>query len=193
MSLQTAPPVPTEGTPPVNPPLRASWRQHGMGLLRLSFGIIWAIDAWFKWQPTFINGMAGYLHGSLNGQPSAVQTWILFWFHLVNLDPKVFAYLEAAAETALAVGLLLGILSNLTYLGGILLSLLIWSTAEGFGGPYGPGSVYIGTAIIYALVFAGLFLASAGLYLGLDRWLAPALGRWSFLASGPAQPKGRSQ
>jgi uncharacterized membrane protein YphA (DoxX/SURF4 family) len=158
-----------------------------MGLLRLIFGLIWAVDAWFKWQPSFINGIASYLQGALNGQPSAVQTWILFWFHIVKIDPIVFAYLQASAETALAVGLILGVFSNLTYVGGILLSLLIWSTAEGFGGPYGAGSVDIGISIIYALVFAGLFLASAGLYFGLDRRLTPVLGRWSFLASGPVK------
>ena len=39
------------------------------------------------------------------------------------------------------------------------------STAEGFGGPYTSGSAGIGTAIIYALVFAGLQL--------LPRPLAP--------------------
>jgi len=80
----------------------------------------------------------------------------------------------------------LGLFSNLTFAVGALLSLMIWSTAEGFGGPYRAGSTDIGTAIIYALVFAGLFLAAAGRSIGLDRRLGPALGRWAFLASGRA-------
>ena len=42
----------------------------------------------------------------------------------------------------------------ITYVTGIAFSLLIWSTAEGFGGPYTAGSADIGTAIIYALVDA---------------------------------------
>jgi nitrite reductase (NO-forming) len=37
---------------------------------------------------------------------------------------------------------------------------LIWSTAEGFGGPYTSGASDIGTAIIYAIVFAGLLALS---------------------------------
>lgn len=29
----------------------AQWRLNGIGLLRILFGIVWGIDAWFKWQP----------------------------------------------------------------------------------------------------------------------------------------------
>jgi hypothetical protein len=32
-----------------------AWRLTGIGLLRIVFGVVWAIDAWFKWQPDFIN------------------------------------------------------------------------------------------------------------------------------------------
>ena len=39
-------------------------------------------------------------------------------------------------------------------------SLLIWSTAEGFGGPYTSSASDVGTAIIYAVVFAALLLFS---------------------------------
>ena len=83
----------------------------------------------------------------------------------------------------MAIGLLLGLLSNLTPVVGILLSVVIWSTAEGFGGPYQAGSTDIGAAIIYALVFVALSLAASGLYLGIDRRLGSKLGRWAFLAS----------
>jgi uncharacterized membrane protein YphA (DoxX/SURF4 family) len=91
-------------------------------------------------------------------------------------------------ETLIAIGLILGLFSNLTYIGGALLSVVIWSTAESFGGPYAAGSTDIGAAIIYVLVFAGLFLAASGRYLGLDPWLGKHLGRFSFLASGRTQP-----
>lgn len=161
-----------------------SWRLNGLGLLRIVFGIIWLIDAWFKWQPEFIGKFTDYLTGALDGQPAVVQAWINFWINIVNVDPRILAYVVALGETAIAVGLIFGVLSNLTYLGGTLLSLVIWTTAEGFGGPYTPGSTDIGAAIIYVFVFAGLYLTSAGLYLGLDRRLAPFLGRWGGLASG---------
>jgi hypothetical protein len=81
-----------------------------------------------------------------------------------------------------------GVFSNLTNLFGVFLSLVIWSTAEGFGAPYHSGSTDIGAAVIYVLVFTGLFLSSAGLYLGLDRRLTPALGRLGILAAGTWYP-----
>ncbi len=162
-----------------------NWRGKGIGVLRIAFGIVWAIDAWFKWQPGFQNNFVNYLTGALDGQPGLAHAWINFWIRVVQVNPLLFARLEAVGETAIAICLILGVFSNLTNIGGFLLSLMIWSTAEGFGGPYMPTSTDIGTAIIYAIAFVGLFLASSGLYLGIDRWLTPRLGRWNFLASGP--------
>lgn len=166
----------------------AGWRRAGPGLLRIGFGLVYAVDAWFKWQPAFLDNVTGYLTDALKDQPSAVQGWIGMWANRVGLAPHAFAVSVALAETVVAIGLLFGLFSNLTYAVGTLLSLMIWSTAEGFGGPYQAGSTDIGTAIIYALVFAGLYLLAAGRTLGLDRILAPRLGRWSVLASGPADP-----
>ncbi len=174
---------------------KTSWRIKGIGVVRILFGLIWAVDAWFKWQPDFIHKFTDYLTGALDGQPTAVQAWINFWINFVKVDPHLFAYVVAVAETLVAVGLILGVFSNLTNLGGALLSLVIWSTAEGFGGPYVPGSTDIGSAVIYIFVFADLFLVNAGLVYGLDRWLSPALGVWGFLASGSSgkrSARGRS-
>jgi len=170
-----------------HPELRLTepWRAQALGILRIVFGLAWAIDAQFKWQPAFQIGFVKYLTGALDGQPSLVKAWIGFWVEIVKVDPHAFAVIVAASETALAVALILGVLSNLADLGGLLLTLVIWSTAEGFGGPYKAGSTDIGTAIIYFFVFVALFLSQSGLYLGLDRRLTPMLGRWCWLASGP--------
>ncbi len=46
----------------------SSWRLKGMAILRIAFGLVWAVDAWFKWQPDFINNFSSYLTGSLDGQ-----------------------------------------------------------------------------------------------------------------------------
>jgi uncharacterized membrane protein YphA (DoxX/SURF4 family) len=108
-----------------------SWRAHGIGVLRIAFGLVWAVDAYFKWQPAFLNHLTDYVTGALPGQPGAVKSWIHFWHHIIGVDPHVFAYLVAAGETAVALALILGVFSNLAYGVGILLSLVIWSTAEG--------------------------------------------------------------
>ncbi len=146
--------------------------------------MIWAVDAWFKWQPDFVQNFTGYLTGALEGQPASVQWWIHLWHDTIQVNPVAFAYVVAVAESAIAIGLIFGVFSNITYLGGSLMSMVIWSTAEGFGGPYKPGSTDIGAAVIYVLVFAGLFLTSAGRYWSLDRWLTPRLGWLGFIASG---------
>ncbi|MHB8495985.1 MAG: hypothetical protein ACYC9Z_17815 [Casimicrobiaceae bacterium] len=161
------------------------WRAHAFGILRIIFALVWGIDAAFKWQPAFQTGFVTYLTGALGGQPALVKAWIGFWINIVRVDPHIFALIVATSETALALALILGVLSNLADLGGVLLALVIWSTAEGFGGPYKAGSTDVGASIIYILVFVALFLSQSGLCLGLDRRLTPMLGRWGWLASGP--------
>ncbi len=165
----------------------ASWRVKGFGILRIVFGFFWAVDAWFKWQPGFVNKFVDYLSSALEGQPIVVQTWINFWINIIKVDPRFFAYLVAIGETAVAIGLIFGLFTNLTYIVGTLLSVAVWTTAEGFGGPYIAGTVDIGAALIYVPVFAGLFLANAGLYYGVDCYLTPFLRRLGFLAAGPTR------
>ncbi len=131
------------------------------------------------------DGLRQLLDGWAKGQPTLVKAWIGFWIDIVKVDPHVFALIVAGAETALAVALIFGVFSNIAYAGGVLLGFVIWSTAEGFGGPYVAGSTDIGTSIIYILVFVGLFLSQSGLHLGFDRRITPMLGRWDWLASGP--------
>lgn len=165
------------------------WRATTYAAIRISFGLVWAIDAAFKWQPSFISGFSSYLTGALAGQPAPVQVWIKFWIEIVNVDPVLFAHIVAISETALAASLIFGIFTNAAYLGGTLLCFVIWSTAEGLGGPYTAGSTDIGTAVIYIFVFVLLYVSRAGLTLSVDGFLTPRLGRWAFLAAGDYRQK----
>jgi uncharacterized membrane protein YphA (DoxX/SURF4 family) len=158
-----------------------------VGVIRILFGIIWLIDAQFKWRPSFINDFASFLTGALDNQPALIKGWISLWIDVVNVNPVAFAYFVALAETALALALILGLFSNLAYLGGAILAFVIWSTAEGFGGPYIASSTDIGAAVIYIFVFVLLWQTRAGLFLGLDGRLGEKLGPLAGLASGRAQ------
>ena len=161
------------------------WRARAIAFLRIAFGLIWAIDAWFKWQPGFISSFTDQITKAKQDQPQGVQSWLSFWAHLVGSNPHFFAYLTAAMETALAVFLILGLLTHLTCFVGIVWSLAIWAIPEGFGGPYKPGdSTDVGTALLYALMFAVLFAIAAGRYYSIDQWLTPRLSRFGFLAAG---------
>ena len=162
-----------------------NWRERGVGIARIIFGLVYVVAATLKWQPQFQNTFVQQISAVSDGQPAPIQAWISFWTHLVSINPLLFARIEATTETAIAVFLIFGIFSNLTYIVGIFLSLGIWSTAEGFGGPYIPGhSTDIGTAFPYAILFAVLLFLSAGRYYGVDQWLTSKLGRLGFLASG---------
>ena len=126
--------------------------ERKFAFLRIAFGCVWAIDAWFKWQPAFLNGLIDMLKSMLDGQPLWVQTWINFWIHIIGFNPHLFAVMVALVETAIALGLIFGFLTRTALVVSIIFSVLLWSIGEGFGGPYVAGSTDIGCAIIYAFV-----------------------------------------
>lgn len=138
--------------------------------LRIGFGIIWLIDALLKWLPGFRSAYMSTIMGQAQGQPGWLQPWFNFWINLQHPRTMFFAYLVAVAETLIALALIAGFARKLTYSAAIVFSLVIWATAEGFGGPYTSGSSDIGTAIIYAVVFTGLLALSY--YAGPARYSA---------------------
>ncbi len=139
-----------------------------MACIRIAFGFVCGIDAWFKWQPAFQNGFVDQVSGALDGQPALIAAWIQGWVHLVSINPHFFAVIVALSETALALGLIFGLFTRAALAGGILLALIIWSVPEGFGGPYVAGSTDIGTAIIYVFVLLALWAGRSWIALSLD-------------------------
>jgi len=138
--------------------------------LRVTFGIIWLVDAILKWLPGFRSDYMSVIMGQAQGQPGWLKPWFDFWINLQHPRVMFYAYLVAAAETLIAVALIAGFARKLTYISAIAFSLVIWATAEGFGGPYTSGSSDIGTAVIYAVVFLGLLALSY--YAGPARYSA---------------------
>ncbi len=151
-------------------------RERCIGLLRMMFGVAWAVAAWLKWQPAFINGFADTIKAAMDSQPHFVQVWIGFWLTIINVNPTLFAVMEAATETLLAVCFVLGLLTDVACVIGMLLALGIWSIPEAFGGPYIAGqSTDIGTAFPYVILCALLLCVRAGNYYGIDHLLASRL------------------
>lgn len=129
-------------------------------LLRVAFGVIWLIDATLKWLPGFRANYMATIMGIAKDQPGWLQRWFHFWIDLQHTRVNFFVDLVATVETLIALALIFGFARKVTYLVATLFSLLIWSTAEGFGGPYSSGSSDIGAGIIYAVVFMGLLALS---------------------------------
>ena len=99
--------------------------------LRITFGMIWPIDATLKWLPGFRASYMSTIMGEAQGQPGWLQPWFNFWIRVQHPDAMFLAYLAAVVETLIALALIAGFARKLTYISAIVFSLLIWATAEG--------------------------------------------------------------
>ncbi|MBI3647583.1 MAG: DoxX family protein [Actinobacteria bacterium] len=138
-------------------------REWPKSAVRIAFGVIWLVDAVLKWLPGFRADYMDLLREGADGQPGWLKPWFDFWIRLQRPYSGFFAYLVAGVETVIALAVILGFARKLTYISATAFSLLIWSTAEGFGGPYTTGAADVGTAIIYAVVFLALLVLNAQL------------------------------
>lgn len=92
-------------------------RHRALGVARILFGLAWAVDAFFKWHPAFFNNFSSYLSGALQGQAPWVVSWLNFWIDMVKGTPSTFGIIVAIAETAIAIGLIFGLFSNIVDVG----------------------------------------------------------------------------
>jgi thiosulfate dehydrogenase (quinone) large subunit len=145
-------------------------------LLRVLFGVVWLIDAFFKWQPGFRDSFAAMLQGMVTSQPGIVKPWFQFWALLATHTGHLLPDGTAVTETALGIALIIGFARRPVYIMGALYALSVWAIGEGFGGPYALGtSTDVGAALIYAFVFVCLFmLESSPTTLTLQRITVPA-------------------
>lgn len=132
-------------------------------ILRLLFGALWAFDAAWKWTPFFIDHSLSYLVQSQAGQPAWIVAYIQIFVDAIKLvGQQSFGIFAAVAETIIAVGLIANRGMRFVLPFGLLYSIGVWTTAEGWGGPYGAvtgvGGDVLGTTIIYALIFAYLMV-----------------------------------
>lgn len=161
-----------------------------VALIRIIFGLIWAVDAWLKWQPGFAAGFKDSIVEGAKHQAAFLKPWFDFWIHAASINPPLMASLTALLETLIAISLVFGLARRPMYIVGFVYSLLIWATAEGFGGPYTAGATDLGTAITYAVVFALLFLVDdlAGRSpLAIDSWIERRVPWWARVARMPPE------
>ena len=159
--------------------------------LRVAFGVVWAIDAYLKWQPAFADRFMSTVAEGAEHQPGWLSPWFDFWHDAIAPNPSLFATGAAVIESLLAVGLILGVGRRVLYIGGATWSLAIWSIPEGFGTPFMPGATDIGTAIMYAILFGALYSLEAAVNWStwtLDTAIQKRLPAWRALG----QPGGRA-
>ena len=149
-----------------------------IAVLRIAFGLIWSVDAALKWQPAFQANFSQIVSGVAQGQPGFLSWWFGLWELIVSGRAPIFAVLAAITETYLALALIAGFARKFTYAIGIGYGLFVWSVAEGFGGPYVPGTTTdVGAALIYSFVFWALLLVDAG-RVSVDRLITARIPAW---------------
>ena len=155
--------------------------------LRILLGLAWTANAALKWVPAFGAGFLSMLTGVSQDQPAFLKPWFGFVTEIAS-DGRAasLALGSAAIETYLAVALLTGFARKVTYSLGALYTVLIWATAEGFGGPYVAGSsTDVGAAIVYTLLFLTLLIHDSGIgssRLSLDSVLERRVPGWHRVA-----------
>jgi thiosulfate dehydrogenase (quinone) large subunit len=153
--------------------------------VRIIFGVIWAIDAYLKWQPGYRDSYIANLKATAQGQPAFLHGWFQFWINLQSGAPTLFATLTGVTETFLALVLLLGVARRLGYTVGAAYMLMVWAVGEGFGGPYVAGSTDVGTGIVYVLLFVTLLVFAPPARrerFSLDKFLERRIGWWRHIA-----------
>ena len=145
----------------VREPFSEAWPAMARTALRVAFGLIWVANAAFTWTSGFAVHYVGYLHNAAQGQPAWSAWWFNAWIAVVTPHADLFVWLTRIIETALALALVLGFARKTVYVLGALFSLLVWSTAEGFGGPYTVGATNMGSGIVYVLVFIALMVINS--------------------------------
>lgn len=173
-----------------NAPAVKAWPAVAAAALRVAFGVIWAVGAALTWQSDFAVHYVGYLHNAAQGQPAWLQGWFAMWIALVTPHAMLFTWLTRIIETTIALALLTGFARKTVYVAGALFSLLVWSTAEGFGGPYTVGANNMGTAITYVLIFVALIainVRGGRSPYSLDYFIEKRWPRWRHVAEWGAR------
>lgn len=157
-------------------------------IVAVIFGVLWAIDGYFKFQNGLYTQLPGIIQQAASGQPAFLQGWFSFWHTVISYNPMLVTYGTGVLELSIAFALIAGFARKLAYFGGIVLAMFIWAVPEGFGGPYGAGSVTVGGGNIYALGLLFLIVLSATY--GRDRYtidyqLEKRFGWWSTVAEVP--------
>ena len=140
---------------------------------RIGFGLLWLFDALLKWIPAFLLHFTSQITSVIPGQPHWIVAWLGFVAEIIHVvGPIPVAVLVALVETVIAVALLGGKWLRVVIPFGLAYSVLVWITAEAFGGTYSTAGTgvrgnVLGNALIYLIPF--LFLWIGGRNSGAGR------------------------
>ncbi|MCI4358030.1 MAG: DoxX family protein [Thermoplasmata archaeon] len=172
-------------------PTRSNWWVRNVvplkTLFRILFGVVWIVAGALKFSSGFVSNFPAAVQTASGNAPGWLSGWYSFWLTQANANAQLIVYSVGGLELVLGIALVLGLLRKVAYLGGVLLSLLIWAVPEGFGGPYGSGAggTDVGAGVVYALLFLGLIVINSTFgpsRFSLDYLIERRVRAWSRLA-----------
>src|SRR5260370_33235181 len=113
-------------------PRPLNWRERGVGITRIVFGLVWVVAALLQWLPQFQNSFVAQVAAAKDGQPALIQGWITFWANAVSVNPLFFARILASSEAVVAPFLFPCPLPNPTLIVRLSLSLGTLARPHGF-------------------------------------------------------------
>lgn len=156
---------------------------------RIILGLVWLIDGVLKFTSGFNQSFHDAVVTAGGNAPAWLSGWFSFWADQTasQATANTIVYTVGILEFVLGLALILGLMRKVAYLGGVVLSLLIWAIPEGFGGPYqtNTGGTDVGTGVIYAIAFLGLIVINAtygSSRLSLDYYIERRFPGWARIA-----------
>jgi thiosulfate dehydrogenase [quinone] large subunit len=139
-----------------------------VAIIRILTGVIFFAEGWGKVAGRFVDG--GFADTVRETSEQAWPFWNDFLRRVVLPNASAFGWFFAAAELALAIGLLLGLFTRAAALGGTMLMviLLLGQTRVEPGGSWERWVTSGLTSKFALLLLALLFLTDAGRVWGLD-------------------------
>lgn len=134
------------------------WPTIAFSALRVALGIIWAVIAVETWRPTFAAHLQHYNEVVFQSLSSWLLPWFGTWVVAITPYPTLFLVLARICTTLIALALLLGFARKTTYIAGALLSIPLWTLMEGYTSSQAFGTINLGAAVTYILVFISLLL-----------------------------------
>jgi thiosulfate dehydrogenase [quinone] large subunit len=148
--------------------MTSSRTARAVAIVRILTGVIFVAEGWGKIAGEFVRG--GFAESVREtASEGAWPFWAAFLHSVVLPNARAFAWFFAAAELALGIALVFGLLTRVAAVGGILLMLILLLGQTDVGGASWTRWVTAGLTTKFALLLLWLlFLADAGRIWSLD-------------------------
>ena len=85
-------------------------------IVRIIFGIFWAIDGALKFAPGFVDAFSSMIKDPASGQPALLTGWFSFWASITSSNPAFYVYSTGLVELAIAFGIIFGFMRKPVYI-----------------------------------------------------------------------------